>query len=115
MREALLAAENPSIIIDEKINTFDNSAIEILRIIEAQKNLVTKCTDFWNKFLEDGVMKMCEIIPGAVTIPSQLEAAEANLMDAKIIFEGLVIEKRTHEYSLALKCKEKLMELLNKY
>jgi hypothetical protein len=115
LRETLLAAEQPSIIINEKINIYDNSAIEILRIIEAQKNLISKCTDYWNKFLENGVVKMCEIIPGAVTVPSHLEVVEASLRGIKNTFESLIIEKNNFEHSQALQCNEKLMELLNKY
>ena len=114
MREVLLGDEQPSIIINEKINTYDNSAIEILRIIEAQRNLVIKCQDSWNKVLQEGMEKMCELIPVA-DISSLLEELEININGAKIIFEGLIFDQTEMEYSLAIQFKSKLMELLNKY
>lgn len=115
MRESLLGAEQPSIIINEKINTFDNSAIEILRIIESKRTSITKCKDSWDKVLQEGSMKMREIIPGLTSVLSNLEKAESSIIRAKIIFEDCVIEQNENEYSMALQYKSKLIELLNKY
>ena len=115
MREDLLGDEQPSIIINEKINAYDNSAIEILRIIEAQRNLVIKCQDSWKKVLQEGMEKMCELIPGVADISSLLEELEISIKKAKIIFEDLIFDQNEIDYSLAIQFKSKLMELLNKY
>lgn len=115
MREVFLGTEQPSIIINDKINAYDNLAIDILRIIEAQRNLVTKCQDSWNHFFQEGVKKMCELIPGVEDISLQLEELEINITKATVIFEDLIFDQNEIEYSLAIQFKSKLMELLNKY
>lgn len=115
MREILLGAEQPSIIINEKINDYDNSAIEILRIIEAQRTIIIKCQDSWNKCFQEGVDKMYEILPGVADAPSQLKELEIEINGAKMILENLIIEQNEMEHHLAIQFKSKLMELLNKY
>lgn len=86
-----------------------------MRIIEAQRNLITKCQDSWNKSLQEGVGKMCEILPGLEDVPSQLEELEISINGAKKTLEDLIFEQNEMEYNLAVQFKSKLMELLNKY
>lgn len=102
-------------IINEKINAYDNAAIEILRIIEAQRNLIIKCQDSWDKSFQEGVGKMFEIIPGLADVSSQLEELEININGAKMTLEDFIFEQNEMEYNLAVQFKSKLMELLNKY
>ena len=116
LREFLLAKENPAtLVIDTKINEFDNMAIEILRIIELQRSLVTKCRQTWDKLLEDASRDINEIIPSVKRTPLMLESGLKQLLDIKKIMIQYSDQQENENYALAIHYKAKLTELLNKY
>ena len=98
-----------------KINEFDNMAIEILRIIEIQNNLVMKCKKGWEKLLEDASKDICDIIPGVYGISLVLESTLNQVKEIKKYITQYSDQQEKENYALALKYKAKLTELLNKY
>lgn len=107
--------ENSSAVIDNEINEFDNMAIDILRIIELQRNLVAKSQRIWDKLLDDASKYINEIIPSAYGTAEILESVLKQLKETKILIIKYFEKREEEKYALSLQYKAKLTELLNKY
>lgn len=110
-----MVKDNAFTIIDKKINEFDNMAIEILRIIELQRNLVTRCKHAWDKLLDDASKDINEIIPGAHGTALVLESVLKQLKETKILIIQYSERQEEENHAVSLQYKAKLTELLNKY
>lgn len=90
-------------------------AIDILRIIELQRNLVTKCKYAWDKLLDDASKYINEMIPGAHGTTLILESVLKQLKIIKPLITQYSEQQEKENYALSLQYKAKLTELLNKY
>lgn len=111
----MLEKDNCSLVIEAKINEFDNMAIEILRRIEIQRNLVSKGKHIWENLLEDASKHLIDLIPGILEIPLVIENILKQLKELNQ-FILKYYEKQSKDRCIqALHYKTKLIGLLNKY
>ncbi len=115
MREAFLGTDNPTNIMDDQINIFDNSAINILRIIETQRNLIVKCQQYWDQNLTEGTRRTSETLPGILEVSPVLTTLKSKLNAAREFLNNFIIEKNDNDKSISLQYRAKLIEMLNKY
>lgn len=90
-------------------------AIEILRIIEIQKNMAARCKKAWEKLLEDAARDVSDIIPGAQKTTFVLDITLNQLKEIKTFIKQYADQQDKENYDLALQYRAKLTELLNKY
>ena len=115
LRESLLGADNHASIINDKINSLDNSAIEVLRVIESQKKLAAHITDIWNISIESGAEKMISLIPAMADISENLNSLNSDLKKSKEMIRDAYEKQKNIQESKNISFKSKLIDLLNKY
>jgi hypothetical protein len=115
LRQKLLDANDKHSLIDSIINIHDNAAIEILRIIETQKKLMTKWDVIWLNLITEGSKKIENIMPEITEIHSRMDFFESSLTELQNTFINSIDEQETYNSSRAMQQKLKLSELLNKY
>lgn len=111
----MINKDNYSSVIETKINEFDNMAIEILKHIEIQRNLVLKGKNLWGKLLEDASKELLNLIPGVFEISLVLENALKQFKELNQFILKYYEEQQNNRRVLALHYNSKLIELLNKY
>lgn len=115
LRESLLGSDNHASIINDKINSLDNSAIEVLRVIESQKKLAAHIADIWSDSIKSGSGKMITIIPNMVDISKNLDLIRNDLNEMMTKISIITENQRNNQESNNISFKSKLIDLLNKY
>ena len=89
--------------------------MDILRIIELQKKIVSKCKTTWENLINSGLSKMDYAIPGVTGLPEKIELLSIKLRENHDDFLNYIDFIENNYLSIAQCYKSKLLDLLNKY